>query len=226
MGVWTRERDGTDLSGLIYHSDRGVQYGAIRYSERLGEVDVVASVGSVGDSYDNAMAEAFNSLFKAELTEQGPVGRHQPSRNRRRGVHRLVQPPPLARRDRHDPAGRAQSQPPGPATRRGVRTQPPPNPALTPGTDEHLTGPQWTTRPRYRGPGSGSDRSTPWCRRRAFPTMPSATGGSGPVAGHGGARRRARHGARSHRRSGGPRSARRSATRSTHRTARSMRDGR
>lgn len=100
MGVWTRERDGTDLSGLIYHSDRGVQYGAIRYSERLGEVDVVASVGSVGDSYDNAMAEAFNSLFKAELTEQGPVGRYQPSRNRRRGVHRLVQPPPPARRDR------------------------------------------------------------------------------------------------------------------------------
>jgi putative transposase len=46
---------------------------AIRYSERLGEVDVVASVGSVGDSYDNAMAEAFNSLFKAELVRNlGP----------------------------------------------------------------------------------------------------------------------------------------------------------
>jgi putative transposase len=44
-----------------------VQYVAVRYTERLAEADVVASVGSVGDSYDNAMAEAFNSLFKAEL---------------------------------------------------------------------------------------------------------------------------------------------------------------
>jgi putative transposase len=46
---------------------------AIRYTERLAEVEVVASVGSVGDSYDNAMAEAFNSLFKAELVRnKGP----------------------------------------------------------------------------------------------------------------------------------------------------------
>ncbi len=67
MGIWTRQHVGADLSQLIHHSDRGVQYVAIRYTERLGEVDVVASVGSVGDSYDNAMAEAFNSLFKAEL---------------------------------------------------------------------------------------------------------------------------------------------------------------
>ena len=49
------------------------QYVAIRYTERLSEVAAVASVGSVGDSYDNAMAEAFNSLFKAELVRnRGP----------------------------------------------------------------------------------------------------------------------------------------------------------
>jgi putative transposase len=73
MGIWTRQRAGADLSQLIHHSDRGVQYVAIRYTERLAEVDVVASVGSVGDSYDNAMAEAFNSLFKAELVRnKGP----------------------------------------------------------------------------------------------------------------------------------------------------------
>ena len=48
-------------------SIRGVQYRAVRYTERLAEADAVASVGSRGDSYDNAMAEAFNSLFKAEL---------------------------------------------------------------------------------------------------------------------------------------------------------------
>jgi putative transposase len=73
MGIWTRQRAGADLSELIHHSDRGVQYVAVRYGERLGEIDAVASVGSVGDSYDNAMAEAFNSLFKAELVRnRGP----------------------------------------------------------------------------------------------------------------------------------------------------------
>jgi putative transposase len=73
MGIWCRRRSGADLSQLIHHSDRGVQYVAVRYTERLAEADVVASVGSVGDSYDNAMAEAFNSLFKAELVRnKGP----------------------------------------------------------------------------------------------------------------------------------------------------------
>jgi len=66
MGLWQRRRNGQDTTGLVHHSDRGVQYRAIRYTERLAEADVVASVGSKGDSYDNAMAEAFNSLFKGE----------------------------------------------------------------------------------------------------------------------------------------------------------------
>lgn len=73
MGIWTRTREGRDLTRLIHHSDRGVQYVAIRYTERLAENGIVASVGSKGDSYDNAMAEAFNSLFKAELVRnRGP----------------------------------------------------------------------------------------------------------------------------------------------------------
>ncbi|WP_249044953.1 IS3 family transposase, partial [Pseudonocardia autotrophica] len=73
MGIWTRRRDGADLSGLVHHSDRGVQYRAVRYAERLAVEDAVASVGSRGDSYDNAMAEALNSLFKAELVRnRGP----------------------------------------------------------------------------------------------------------------------------------------------------------
>lgn len=67
MGIWRRERAGDDLAGLKHHSDRGVQYRAIRYTERLEECAAVASVGSKGDSYDNAMAEALNSLYKAEL---------------------------------------------------------------------------------------------------------------------------------------------------------------
>lgn len=66
MGLWTRQRAGHDVTGLVHHSDRAVQYRAIRYTERLAEAEAVASVGSRGDSYDNAMAEALNSLFKAE----------------------------------------------------------------------------------------------------------------------------------------------------------------
>lgn len=67
MGIWTRQRAGHDVTGLTHHSDKGVQYVAIRYTQRLAEAGAVASVGSTGDSYDNALAEAFNSLFKAEL---------------------------------------------------------------------------------------------------------------------------------------------------------------
>jgi putative transposase len=74
MGIWTRARQGLDTQGLIHHSDKGVQYLAIRYTQRLAETGVVASVGSTGDSYDNALAEAFNSLFKAELVRnKGPL---------------------------------------------------------------------------------------------------------------------------------------------------------
>jgi len=73
MAVWRRENQGADLQGLVHHSDRGVQYRAIRYSQRLAEAGAVASVGSKGDSFDNAMAEAFNSLYKAELVcNRGP----------------------------------------------------------------------------------------------------------------------------------------------------------
>jgi putative transposase len=73
MAVWRRRRDGADLAGLVHHSDRGVQYRALRYTERLADEAAVASVGSRGDSYDNALAEAFNSLFKAELIRnKGP----------------------------------------------------------------------------------------------------------------------------------------------------------
>jgi putative transposase len=71
MAIWSR-RD-HDLDGLVHHSDRGVQYLAIRYSERLAQAGVVASVGSRGDSYDNALAESFNGLYKTELIRrQGP----------------------------------------------------------------------------------------------------------------------------------------------------------
>ncbi len=53
--------------GLIHHSDRGVQYLAMNYTQRLAEAKLVPSVGSVGDSYDNALAETINGLYKAEV---------------------------------------------------------------------------------------------------------------------------------------------------------------
>ena len=59
--------------GLVHHSDRGSQYVSIRYSERLAEAGIEPSVGSVGDSYDNALAETINGLYKAELIHRrGP----------------------------------------------------------------------------------------------------------------------------------------------------------
>jgi putative transposase len=71
MAIWARRTD--DLSGLVHHSDRGVQYLAIRYTERLAEAEAVSSVGSKGDSYDNALAETVNGLYKTELIRrQGP----------------------------------------------------------------------------------------------------------------------------------------------------------
>ena len=57
----------TDTKGLVHHSDRGSQYLSIRYSERLTEAGIKASVGSVGDSYDNALAETMFGLFKSEV---------------------------------------------------------------------------------------------------------------------------------------------------------------
>ena len=56
-----------DIDGLVHHSDRGVQYLSIRYTERLAEAGIEPSVGSVGDSYDNAMAETVIGLYKGSF---------------------------------------------------------------------------------------------------------------------------------------------------------------
>lgn len=67
------ERQPVHKSGLVHHSDRGSQYVSIKYTERLAEAGIEPSVGSVGDSYDNALAETINGLYKAELIHrQGP----------------------------------------------------------------------------------------------------------------------------------------------------------
>jgi putative transposase len=78
MALWTRRRAGhTDehgrLEGLIQHSDAGAQYTAIRYAERLTDAGVIASIGTVGDSYDNALAESLIGLYKLECVRRdGP----------------------------------------------------------------------------------------------------------------------------------------------------------
>ena len=70
MALWQRK---SDLDGLIHHSDRGVQYLSIRYTERLAEAGIETSVGSRGDSYDNALAESMIGLYKAEvIRHEGP----------------------------------------------------------------------------------------------------------------------------------------------------------
>ena len=65
QALYDRQPERTDA--LIHHSDRGSQYVSIRYSERLAEAGIEPSVGSKGDSYDNALAETINGLYKAEL---------------------------------------------------------------------------------------------------------------------------------------------------------------
>ncbi|HVY24346.1 MAG TPA: IS3 family transposase [Steroidobacteraceae bacterium] len=71
QALYQRQPDGDE--GLIHHSDRGSQYVSIRYTERLAEAGIEPSVGSRGDSYDNALAETINGLYKAELIHRrGP----------------------------------------------------------------------------------------------------------------------------------------------------------
>lgn len=77
MALWTRDTAGHTVDGrfdgLIHHSDAGSQYCAIRYGNRLAEAGAVASIGSVGDSYDNALAESVIGLYKTECVRRdGP----------------------------------------------------------------------------------------------------------------------------------------------------------
>ena len=72
QALWSR----TGTQGLIHHSDRGSQYLSIRYADRLAEAGVASSVGSVGDSYDNAMAETINGLYKTEVIRRRGPCRH------------------------------------------------------------------------------------------------------------------------------------------------------
>jgi putative transposase len=68
QAVWVRRREGvTTLTGLVHHTDAGSQYTSITFTERLAEIGVTPSIGTVGDAYDNALAETVIGLFKTEL---------------------------------------------------------------------------------------------------------------------------------------------------------------
>jgi putative transposase len=70
QAVWTRQREGKDLTGLIAHHDHGVQYMSVAYSERLDAAGIKPSTGAVGSSYDNALAESIIGLYKTELIKK------------------------------------------------------------------------------------------------------------------------------------------------------------
>jgi putative transposase len=72
MALWTRERAGLPVAGgLVHHHDNGSQYLSFAFTQRLIQAGVDASVGSVGDAYDNALAESTIGLFKAEKIRRG-----------------------------------------------------------------------------------------------------------------------------------------------------------
>src|SRR3954470_22721594 len=73
MALWTRQQADELVDGLVHHSDAGSQYTAIRYADRLADAGALASIGTVGDSYDNAMAESVIGLYKTECVRtDGP----------------------------------------------------------------------------------------------------------------------------------------------------------
>jgi putative transposase len=72
QAIWTRQRHGASLESVVAHSDRGSQYTSLRYGEALSEAGIRPSVGSVGDSFDNALAETINGLYKTEVIK--PLG--------------------------------------------------------------------------------------------------------------------------------------------------------
>jgi len=73
MGLWQRDRAGQSRAGLIHHSDAGSQYTSFRLASHLADEDIAASIGSVGDAYDNALMESAIGLYKTELIKRrGP----------------------------------------------------------------------------------------------------------------------------------------------------------
>ena len=110
MAAWSRGRAGvTDLTGLIHHTDAGSQYTSIAFTERLAALGMRASIGTVGDAYDNALAESTIGLFKTELIRRrGPWSNLDDVEIATLEWVDWFQPAPAHRARRH-PASRARS---------------------------------------------------------------------------------------------------------------------
>ena len=92
---------GGDIAGVIFIPTRAAQHTSFRYTDRPHEAGIAASIGSVGDSYDNTMAEALNGTFKSRARgAPRTVAQPRPVRTRRDRLDRLVQHPPTPQRDR------------------------------------------------------------------------------------------------------------------------------
>ena len=102
MAFWTRGRTNADLVGLVAHTDAGTQYTSLRYTERLVEGGALASIGSVGDSYDERDGRVHHRADQ-DRADRATRAVANPRRPRARAVRvpRLVEPPPAARRTRH-----------------------------------------------------------------------------------------------------------------------------
>ena len=130
MAAWVRR--GADIDGVVCHSDAGAQYTSIAYTDRLDEIGAAPSIGTIGDSYDNAMAETTIGLFKTELhrnprrprPQRRPLARPRRSRGRHLRVGLVVQRGAHPRRARRpDPRrGRRRLLPSPVSARRGMRT--------------------------------------------------------------------------------------------------------
>ena len=149
MAVWQRKRQGADLTGLVHHSDRGVQYRSIRYGQALSECEAVASVGSKGDSFRLCSGRGAQLAVQGRADPQpGTLAGHRRRRARHRRVGALVQHHPTTLRYRHAYPRRARSRlgtrPPPPRTittgnHRNQINQPPQNPGLDRGVAAELT---------------------------------------------------------------------------------------
>jgi putative transposase len=109
LGQALHDRRPVHRGGLVHHSDRGSQYLSIKYTERLAEAGVEPSVGSVGDSYDNALAETINGLYKAEVIHRRGPWRTRGRRVRDPGMDGLVQQPTAPGAHRQYTAGRSRA---------------------------------------------------------------------------------------------------------------------
>ena len=111
QAIWARHRETLNLDGLVHHSDRGGQYLSIRYTDRLAENDVAGSVGSRGDSYDNALGRIDHRPVQDRTRQKPwPLERSRRPRARHAGMGRLVQPPTPPWRTRTRPARRTGDQ--------------------------------------------------------------------------------------------------------------------